>query len=126
MTHPEERLSGPLVPSEPTSTSRRRGPRLRPADGIGKRSPLGLPCHRHDPDLWFAESPVDLERAKSLCRTCPVQQQCLAGALHRREPCGVWGGEILLSGRVIPRKRGRGRPRKNPLPVWSEPVSVPA
>jgi WhiB family redox-sensing transcriptional regulator len=80
-------------------------------DGIGKRSPRDLPCHVHDPDLWFAESADQLERAKALCTSCPVRNGCLAGALRRNEPCGVWGGEILLHGRVIPFKRGRGRPR---------------
>jgi WhiB family redox-sensing transcriptional regulator len=82
-------------------------------DGIGKRSPRDLPCHVNDPDLWFAESPHHLARAKALCATCPVQRGCLAGALRRSEPCGVWGGEILLHGRVIPFKRGRGRPRSS-------------
>jgi WhiB family redox-sensing transcriptional regulator len=42
-----------------------------------------------------------------------VQRGCLAGALRRSEPCGGWGGEILLHGRVIPFKRGRGRPRSS-------------
>ncbi|HZC73213.1 MAG TPA: WhiB family transcriptional regulator [Jatrophihabitans sp.] len=82
-------------------------------DGIGKRAPLDLPCHRHDPNLWFAEAPHELEFAKALCRPCPVRQACLAGALRRKEPSGVWGGEIVIAGRVVPRKRPRGRPRKD-------------
>jgi WhiB family redox-sensing transcriptional regulator len=84
---------------------------LAPIEPIGGRSPRGLPCHVHDPDLWFSDSPADLERAKALCATCPVRRECLAGALRRREPCGVWGGEILQRGQVLPFKRGRGRPR---------------
>jgi WhiB family transcriptional regulator, redox-sensing transcriptional regulator len=28
------------------------------------------------------------------------------------EPWGVWGGEIFERGTVVPRKRPRGRPRK--------------
>nr|WP_179951582.1 WhiB family transcriptional regulator [Halopolyspora algeriensis] len=71
-----------------------------------------LPCRR-DPDLWFAETPRELERAKVLCSACPVKEQCLAGALSRGEPWGVWGGEILDRGSVITRKRPRGRPPKN-------------
>lgn len=70
-----------------------------------------LPCHVHDPDLWFSDSPRDLEQAKELCATCPIRRECLAGALRRSEPCGVWGGEILQSGQVIAFKRPRGRPR---------------
>ena len=71
-----------------------------------------LPCRREDPELWFAESPADLELAKSYCLSCPLRQACLAGALERREPWGVWGGELFEHGVVIARKRPRGRPRK--------------
>ena len=71
-----------------------------------------LPCWTTDPDLWFAESPADVEHAKSLCQVCPVRSACLAGALERHEPWGVWGGELFVAGVVVPRKRPRGRPRK--------------
>jgi len=70
-----------------------------------------LPC-MDEPDLFFAESPADVETAKALCRGCPIRIACLAGALERGEPWGVWGGELFLRGEVIPRKRPRGRPRK--------------
>jgi WhiB family redox-sensing transcriptional regulator len=73
-----------------------------------------LPCRGHDPELWFADCPNDVELAKWLCRDCPVRRLCLDGALRRREPWGVWGGELFLQGVVIPRKRPRGRPRKHP------------
>ncbi|OBH17735.1 WhiB family transcriptional regulator [Mycolicibacter terrae] len=73
-----------------------------------------LPCNR-EPDLWFADDPADLERAKTLCGGCPIRRQCLALALQRAEPWGVWGGEILDRGAVISRKRPRGRPRKEPV-----------
>ena len=66
----------------------------------------------HAPELFFAEKPEAVEQAKGLCRTCPVRIQCLAGALRRREPWGVWGGELLDRGVVIAGKRARGRPRK--------------
>jgi WhiB family redox-sensing transcriptional regulator len=72
-----------------------------------------LPCRVNDSGLWFAESPADVEFAKALCQDCPVRDLCLSGALERREPWGVWGGELFLQGVVIPRKRPRGRPRKN-------------
>jgi WhiB family transcriptional regulator, redox-sensing transcriptional regulator len=74
---------------------------------------LDLPCRSGDnPDLWFADTPADLERAKVFCLDCPVRSECLAGALARQEPWGVWGGEIFERGAVIARKRPRGRPRK--------------
>ncbi|CAB4684222.1 MAG: WhiB family transcriptional regulator [Actinobacteria bacterium] len=72
-----------------------------------------MPCRSNNPELWFAESPSDVEYAKQLCLECPVRALCLSGALERREPWGVWGGQLFLQGVVIPRKRPRGRPRKN-------------
>jgi WhiB family redox-sensing transcriptional regulator len=71
-----------------------------------------LPC-AGDPDLWFAASPADLEQAKQLCSACPITTACLAGALERGEPWGVWGGQIVIDGAVVARKRPRGRPRKH-------------
>ena len=71
-----------------------------------------LACWDEDPDLFFAELPEDVERAKAVCTGCPLQQACLSGALERREPWGVWGGELVVQGVVVPRKRPRGRPRK--------------
>jgi WhiB family transcriptional regulator, redox-sensing transcriptional regulator len=73
---------------------------------------LDLPCSE-DPELFFAEAPAEVEAAKALCRGCRARAQCLAGALERREPWGVWGGELLMRGTVVPRKRPRGRPRKD-------------
>jgi WhiB family redox-sensing transcriptional regulator len=71
-----------------------------------------IPCRSYDPELFFAERPEDVERAKALCIGCPVRLACKAGALERREPWGVWGGELFVQGVVVPRKRPRGRPRK--------------
>jgi WhiB family transcriptional regulator, redox-sensing transcriptional regulator len=76
---------------------------------------VDLPCRRADEDLWFSDAPADLERAKVLCADCPIGRACLAGALERREYCGVWGGEIFDRGSVIARKRPRGRPSKADL-----------
>ncbi len=72
---------------------------------------LDLPC-AEDPELFFAESPEDVETAKAMCRGCKARLVCLTGALERREPWGVWGGELLMRGAIVPRKRPRGRPRK--------------
>lgn len=72
-----------------------------------------VPCRTNDAELWFADTPEGVEFAKALCRTCPVRELCLAGALERREPWGVWGGEYFVHGEVVARKRPRGRPRKS-------------
>jgi WhiB family redox-sensing transcriptional regulator len=97
-----------LTASDPTATdltSSPDHPATEPADAV-------LPCWTEDPDLWFAESPADVEAAKTLCVPCPRREACLAGALERREPWGVWGGQLVLAGVVVARKRPRGRPRK--------------
>ena len=73
-----------------------------------------LPCQRQSPQLWFSELPADLELAKAYCAPCPIRGCCLAGALERGEPHGVWGGEIFTRGVIIARKRPRGRPPNTP------------
>jgi WhiB family redox-sensing transcriptional regulator len=77
---------------------------------------LDLPC-TENPELFFAESPQDVEQAKAMCRGCRARLACLTGALERREPWGVWGGELLMSGAIVPRKRPRGRPRKDVVTI---------
>ena len=91
-----------------------------------KRARRELPCQVHDPDLWFADSPHELERAKALCRDCPVQLACLTGAIERAEPTGVWGGQILDKGEILAHKRPRGRPRKGSAMPQRHPGQSPA
>lgn len=74
-----------------------------------------IPCREYDAELWFAEKPEEVEFAKTLCGLCPARVQCLAGALDREEPWGVWGGQLLVQGAIVARKRPRGRPRKHPV-----------
>jgi WhiB family redox-sensing transcriptional regulator len=63
-------------------------------------------------NLFFSEQLDDIATAKAFCRPCPVREACLAGALARREPWGVWGGELLSNGKILAQKRKRGRPPK--------------
>jgi WhiB family transcriptional regulator, redox-sensing transcriptional regulator len=98
-------IAGPLVSAQ--RADRQPGARMRRQATMG---PV-LHCQR-DPDLFFSEKPEDLRLAKALCGHCPVRTACLAGALQRGEPWGVWGGELFQSGRIIEAKRPRGRPRK--------------
>ena len=103
-------------PTAPAARTARTAPTARmatasPAATAGVPSGRDLPCG-DDPELFFAESPEDVENAKSLCRGCPARIACLAGAVERREPWGVWGGQLFLRGEIVPRKRPRGRPRK--------------
>lgn len=100
-------MSTALLPLTTLDTTEDRGPHLttHPA--------RVLPCQASPADLWFAELPEEVETAKALCLECPIRQACLDGALERREPWGVWGGQLVLQGVVVPRKRPRGRPRKD-------------
>ncbi len=79
--------------------------RARCADGNGTLT-----------SLFFSEDPIDIARAKAICSKCPVRAPCLAGALERAEPVGVWGGQLLVGGVVVSHKRPRGRPPKHPRP----------
>jgi WhiB family redox-sensing transcriptional regulator len=63
-------------------------------------------------ELFFSEQLDDIAAAKEFCGECPVRVPCFEGALARREPWGVWGGELFFQGKVLAHKRKRGRPRK--------------
>jgi WhiB family redox-sensing transcriptional regulator len=67
-------------------------------------------------ELFFSDQIPEIIRAKEICSTCPLIEPCLEGALDRREPWGVWGGQLFLNGRILAQKRKRGRPPKNPTP----------
>ena len=67
--------------------------------------------------LFFSEDLSEIARAKAICGRCSVMTDCLKDAVERREPWGVWGGELLMNGRVIANKRRRGRPPKVARPV---------
>ncbi len=95
--------TGPVFSGQELSTQELSSQEFSTAD---------LPC-RDDPELFFAESPDDVEFAKSLCGSCAARMVCLAGAIARAEPWGVWGGELFIRGEIVPRKRPRGRPRKD-------------
>jgi len=88
---------------QPQATGARKQPQA-----TGARE---LPC-QSAPELFFAEKPQDIWQAKSLCHRCPVRPACLAGALERGEPWGVWGGELFQYGVIAANKRPRGRPRR--------------
>jgi len=63
-------------------------------------------------DLFFSDDVSDIQLAKAICSTCALVRPCLEGALARREPAGVWGGQLFADGQVIAFKRKRGRPPK--------------
>ena len=57
-------------------------------------------CRQTDAELWFPdrENPntdgfiTTIRRAQTVCRSCPVQTECLDYALSNNEKFGVWAG----------------------------------
>jgi WhiB family transcriptional regulator, redox-sensing transcriptional regulator len=84
-----------------TSVDRELVARGRCADGAGTMA-----------SLFFSEELHEIAQAKAICTNCPVTDRCLNGALIRREPWGVWGGELVMNGKVLAARRRRGRPPK--------------
>ncbi len=119
----EPRSSELLEPREPDSP--------RPPGDVSVRRPVARCADGHGTlsALFFSDNVIDIARAKAMCGLCPLSVDCLAGALEREEPWGVWGGELLSGGRIIANKRPCGRPPKHPRPevVIDElgPVEVP-
>lgn len=93
-----------MIQTTPTETQL-TVPAARCADGTGALAAL-----------FFSDDPVDIARAKAICRRCERRERCLAGALARAEPAGVWGGELVSGGVVVALKRPCGRPPKHPRP----------
>jgi WhiB family redox-sensing transcriptional regulator len=97
-----------------TGTSRLPGTKPAPAPAPAparkeyKRTPITRPagpdnwreqgaCAKEDPDLHFPEGTtgrhlLQAEKAKAMCRRCPVMETCGAWALATREPYGIFGG----------------------------------
>lgn len=65
-------------------------------------------CQNADPEAFFVETgdSVTTEKAKNICRRCPVVDDCLEYALKERITFGVWGATTandrrLLMGHVV-------------------------
>ena len=86
----------------------------RPADGVNWALAACRSAEGSLAGLFFSEQLDDIARAKGICGTCELQAPCLDGAMARREPWGVWGGQLFANGKILAFKRKRGRPPKNP------------
>jgi Transcription factor WhiB len=114
-----------LTSTPPTTSARsvasepREPDSPRPPGDVGTRAPVARCADGHGTmtGLFFSDNVIDIARAKAMCGLCPLQASCLAGALEREEPWGVWGGELLSGGRIVANKRPCGRPPKHPRPV---------
>lgn len=58
-----------------------------------------------DPELWFPTNGdrATAERAKAICRICPVRSACLEWALAANERTGIWGGTTPNERRALRR-----------------------
>ena len=61
-------------------------------------------CKGTDPDELFVEGAAQ-NRAKLICRGCPVRTECLADALDNGIEFGVWGGMTERERRALLRRR---------------------
>src|SRR5260370_37907429 len=61
-------------------------------------------CKGSDPDELFVQGAAQ-NRAKLICRGCPVRTECLADALDNRIEFGVWGGMTERERRALPPRR---------------------
>ena len=80
----------------------------------------GAACATVDPDLFFPEDgdAFGERRAKAICATCPVRAACLAAAIERAEPVGIFGGLT---------EQERGLPKWEDAPDADRPApAVPA
>lgn len=49
-------------------------------------------CRLHPPATFFPSDGVGVDKARKICRDCPVMSRCLEYALEERIDHGVWGG----------------------------------
>ncbi len=54
-------------------------------------------CRDTDPELFFpvgttGAALLQIDQAKSVCRQCPAQRECLEFALATNQDSGIWGG----------------------------------
>jgi WhiB family transcriptional regulator, redox-sensing transcriptional regulator len=69
-------------------------------------------CLSEDPELFFpigaaGAARKQVERAKAICRRCPVIETCLEWSLATAQDAGVWGGMSEEERRDIRRARRR-------------------
>ena len=69
-------------------------------------------CRGADPDLFFPERGASTRTAKSICRECSVQADCLEFAIVSSEKFGIWGGMSERERRKIRRERAASAQRR--------------
>jgi WhiB family redox-sensing transcriptional regulator len=62
-------------------------------------------CRAYPPDVFFPSDGVGVDRARKICKNCPVAELCLEYALDNRIDHGVWGGTSERERRRILKRR---------------------
>lgn len=71
-------------------------------------------CLTVDPELFFpvgntGPAVEQIDRAKTVCYSCPVTEHCLQYALDTNQDSGVWGGLSEDERRALKRRAARAR-----------------
>ncbi|WP_166987327.1 WhiB family transcriptional regulator [Canibacter zhoujuaniae] len=71
-------------------------------------------CLTVDPEIFFPVGNTgpaleQIERAKSVCASCKVTDQCLQYAMDSNQDHGVWGGLSEDERRALKRRAARAR-----------------
>jgi len=67
-------------------------------------------CRLHPPSTFFPSDGVGVDKARKICRDCPVKVACLDYALDERIDHGVWGGCSERERRRILKHRRNDQP----------------
>lgn len=77
-------------------------------------------CRHTDADLFFPAGTTgpateQIQAAKAVCRSCPVQSACLQFAFETNQDSGVWGGQDEDERRKLRKtwRAGRQRPTRS-------------
>lgn len=66
-------------------------------------------CRGQDPSIWLPERGDPVLRAKRICSTCPVADDCLEYALRESITVGIYGGLSEKQRRPLRKKRNAER-----------------
>lgn len=102
-------------PSNKTKTTRALASKLASLEAEARWQDRAA-CKGMDPTLFFGPEHTEVvkekrdreEAAKQICRTCPVNQECLEHALESKEAYGIWGGLTELERKALLRRRASG------------------
>ena len=70
-------------------------------------------CSNEDNDTFFPPDNdySDVEKARKICKSCPVWRECLSYAVTTKQPYGVWAGSTPYQRRGLRvewRRSGKG------------------